>query len=420
MRNVIAIAALLLAPALSAATLCVNPANPSCYQTITAAVSAAHSGDIVQIAHGTYHEDVVIPVALSLVGENPANTIIDATGLGNGVYIDGLDNAGLSNVLVTGLTIANANFEGILITNASKVTIKANRVAGNDRSLNFQALTCDGLPAFETSEGEDCGEGIHLSAVDHSTISNNVIENNSGGVLISDETGPTHDNTVSSNVVQNNIFDCGITMPSHPRAPQFQPGSPFGVYSNTISGNQVTGNGLNGVGAGIGIFGFLPGATVRDNLITGNTIIGNGIPGFSMHGHSGLEVLNNNQIIGNYISGNGADSEDAATPGPAGINIYSAGTVTGTVISHNVIKNEALDVVVNIRGGAATATENNLNGKGAGVADLGLGTVDASSNWWGCAQGPNAHGCSSVTTLGVLFTPWLSSPAVPNGTPAKD
>ena len=199
-----------------------------------------------------------------------------------------------------------------------------------------------------------------MTGVDHSTISNNLIENNSGGVLISDETAPTHDNTVSNNVVQNNVFDCGITMPSHPRAPAFQPGSPFGVYSNTVSGNRVTGNGLNGVGAGIGVFrSFLPGATVRDNLITGNTISGNGISRLlHVHGHSGLEVLNNNnQIIGNYISDNGADNQDATTPGPAGINIYSAGTVTGTVISQNVIKNEAFDIVVNIRSGAATATQ---------------------------------------------------------------
>lgn len=424
MKHILWTAAVLLVPALPAATLCVNPGKPNCFPTIAAAVSAAHSGDIVQIAHGTYKEDVIISISLSLVGENSANTMIDATGLANGVYINGLGdptsglgNPGISNVLVTGLTIVNANFEGILITNASNVTINANIVAGNDRSLDFASSTCPGIPAFETSEGEDCGEGIHLIAVNHSTISNNISANNSGGILISDETGPTHDNTISGNIVQNNVLDCGITIPSHPRAQQFLPGSPFGVYNNTVSGNQVTGNGLDGVGAGIGMFGFMPGATVTGNVITGNTISGNGLPGVAMHGHSGLEVLNNNQIIGNYISDNGADTADAATPGPAGINIYSHGTVTGTVISQNVIKKEAFDIVVNIASGTVMATQNNLNGNGAGVANLGLGTVDATSSWWGCASGPNMPGCSTVTTPGVLFSPWLSSPAVPNGKP---
>ena len=46
--------------------------------------------------------------------------------------------------------------------------------------------------------------------------------------------------------------------------------------------------------------------------------------------------LNNNQIIGNKISGNLADADDTATPGRVGININSGGGGTpiwGTIIS---------------------------------------------------------------------------------------
>src|SRR5438552_17255803 len=83
------------------ATLCVqkNP-SPGCpYPSISAAVAAA-AGDVVQVSQGTYKEDVVIGKAISLVGANRNNTIIDATGLKNGIYVDGLDNAGLSVVSV--------------------------------------------------------------------------------------------------------------------------------------------------------------------------------------------------------------------------------------------------------------------------------------------------------------------------------
>lgn len=398
------------------ATLCVDAGKAACFATIGAAVSAASSGDTIQVAQGIYKEDVILGKSLSLVGKNSANTIIDATGLANGIYIDGLDHANLSKVVVTGFTVENANFEGILITDASLVTIQGNHVTNNDRGLDFATSSCPGLPDFETAEGVDCGEGLHLMGVDHSTIANNLIDGNSGGILISDETAPTHDNLIVSNNVLNNTLDCGITIPSHPRSPHAPKGPPFGVFQNTIVGNVSSGNGLNGVGAGIGIFGFLPKARVSENVITGNRITGNGLPGIAMHGHSGLEILNNNVITSNYISGNGADAADAATPGPTGINIYSAGAVTGTVISQNVIKDEADDIVIHTSA-PVNANQNNLNGSGVGIANLGNGTVDATNNWWGCANGPNAPGCSSVTGSNVQVSPWLSSPAVPNGSP---
>ena len=62
--------------------------------------------------------------------------IMNETGKANGVYIDGRDNPGLRQVVVAGFTIQNAKFEGILVTNASSVTISDNRVDSNDLALN--------------------------------------------------------------------------------------------------------------------------------------------------------------------------------------------------------------------------------------------------------------------------------------------
>lgn len=406
-----------------AATLCVDPGKIGCYGTIGAAVLHATPGDTIEVAQGKYQEDVVIGKSLSLIGKNVANTVIDATGLANGVYIDGLDHPGLTGVTVTGFTIENANFEGVLITNASNVTLQNNRIVNNDRNLNVATLTCPGLPAFETNEDFDCGEGVHISGLSNSTISANTIENNSGGILVSDETGPTHDNLIASNVVRNNVLDCGITIPSH------QPGvpgvsHPFGIYKNTIAGNDVSGNGVQEEGAGIGLFAFQAGGRVSDNLITGNRITNNGLPGVTFHAHqpfngnSPPENLNNNVITGNYIAGNGEDSEDAATPGRTGINVFGFGAITGTVIMQNVIKDEDADIVVNTPAPAVVdAHFNNLNGPAIGVANLSTAIVSATNNWWGCSQGPNSPGCASTTGLNIQVVPWLSSPVVPNGSP---
>jgi parallel beta-helix repeat protein len=406
-----------------AATLCVGT-QTGCYATIGAAVAVANPGDTIEVAQGIYHENVVIGKSLSLVGKNSANTIIDASGLANAIYVDGLDHAGLSHVTISSLTIRNADFEGVLITNTSYVTLDNNRITGNDRGLVFTSggPICPGLPPFETAEDFDCGEAVHVTGLDHSVLSNNLVEDNAGGFLVSDETGPTHDNVITGNVVRNNVFDCGITIPTHPSAPQFQPRVPFGIFSNTVSNNVVSGNGVQGEGAGVGLFGFIPGGRVSDNLIIGNILTNNGLPGIAVHAHSPGLDFSNNRFIANYLAGNGEDTEDAATPGPTGINVYSLFPIYGTVAEQNVVKSEAVDLVFHIAvpaGPTATleAHNNNFNGQGIGVDNIGVGVVNATNNWWGCAQGPGAPGCSSVAGAGVLDTPFLSSPAVPNGTP---
>ena len=80
--------ALTACPAMFAATHCVNQnGSHGCYRTITAAVNASAPGDIIQVAEGTYNEDVMISKSLSLVGQNRHNTVIEASGLANGINI---------------------------------------------------------------------------------------------------------------------------------------------------------------------------------------------------------------------------------------------------------------------------------------------------------------------------------------------
>ncbi|MGH9431048.1 MAG: NosD domain-containing protein [Terriglobia bacterium] len=384
--------------------LCVNPrGTKGCYAKIGQAVAAASPNDTIQVAAGLYKEDVIVGIPLSLIAAN-RGAVIDATGLPNGVYIDGMDNPGLVNVVVAGFTIRNANFEGILATNASSVTLLGNNVMENDKSLNPSGGVCPGLPPFETEEGFDCGEGIHLSGVDHSIVANNTSANNSGGILLSDDTAATHDILVTGNLVLNNPYDCGITLASHPPATG---SSPFGVYHNTIISNVSNRNGLAvGGGAGIGIFDSVPGAANYQNVVSNNRLIGNGLPGVAMHSHTPGQTLTDNVIVGNFIMSNGPDSGDAQTPGPTGINVFGVSPATGTVVSQNTIVKESVDVAVKTPA-AVDVHLNNLLGGGTGVDNLGGGTSSATENYWGCPAGPGAKGCSSAAGPGVLSAPWL-------------
>lgn len=400
----------------SAATLCVNPKGSSgCYKTIGAAVSAAAAGDQINIGPGQYSESVTVNKTLSLVGAGAGSTIIDAQGLSNGIYIDGLDNSGLSGVLITGLTIRNANFEGVLVTNTSNSVISNNHITNNDQGLNYSAATCPGQPTFETNEGMDCGEGMHLVGTFAVTVTNNVVDLNSGGILLSDETGPNFENLITGNTVRDNPFDCGITLASHAPSPEASSKLPYGVFSNNIVGNTVLSNGLAGAGAGVGIFAPGPGNMSPENKVIGNVIMNNAQAGVAVHNHAappGAPAVNLNDLVimRNYISGNGADTADAATPGPVGINIYGVAGIYATQILENTIDNEADDVVINNPGGSSVHM-NNLLGGGVGINNLGKGFVDGTVNFFGCPGGPGTTGgCSAVKGSGVTSSPSLGAP----------
>lgn len=393
-----------------AGTLCVNPSGwGGCYKTIGAAVAAAAPNDVIEVGAGTYKESVTITKPLSL---NATLATIDAEGLSRGIFVDGLAATGLANVHISGFTVKKANFEGILVANASEVSISNNTVTGNNLSLNNGA--CPGIEAFEPGEQGDCGEGIHLLGADHAIVTGNIVHNNSGGILLSDDTGATHDNLISFNQVSDNPFACGIVLASHPASSYVPSGISPGVFHNTVYRNSSEHNGYSaGGGAGVGLFAAVPGASTYGNVVVENYLARNGHPGISMHAHVPGQNVTDNMLVGNTLVNNGADTADAATPGPTGINLYSAGPNTGNTVSANTIEQETDDVAVSVPS-PVVVEFNNLSGRKAGVDNIGAGLVDATSNWWGCFTGPSTSGaCASATGSNILYAPWLTFPVVP-------
>ena len=400
-----------------AADLCVDPSGKGgCTTTISAAVAAANPFDVIRVHAGTYHEDVVIPKPLSLIGDSQ-RSIIDATGLVNGVNVDGHGNAGLSHVVVSGFTVRNADAQGIVVTNASYITIADNEVMGNDRALTppippSETPTCPAVPAyFQAGEGFDCGEGIHFSAVDHSVISGNHVHHNAGGILTSDDTGSSHDNTIIGNIVEDNPYDCGITIASHHFS--LAPVDPsVGIYHIAVVGNISRRNGLAvGEGAGVGIFTGPPGGQNNANVVANNTLTGNGLPGVAMHMHAPNQTLNDHLIIGNVISGNAGDPDLVDDPQSMGISILAPVVpIKGVVITQNVFRREDIAIAINAVPGSTIAAHLNSFTAKTGIDNMNAGTIDATLNWWKCSKGPDEPGCAGVEGGGVLTNPWLTQP----------
>ena len=390
--------------------ICVDQHGKGCYTTIQQAVDSAPAGAIIAVTPGTYAEMVTIGKTLTLQASNGKVTI-DATGQAQGIFVHG---AAASGSVIAGFTVENALREGILAQATSHLTIANNTVQHNDQGWTAPATpgefaSCPGANPFDQ---DDCGEGLHLNGVTDSVVSDNRVQNNVGGILLTDEAGPNHDNLVTHNLVKDNRRDCGITLPSHP-AGFTADGRPLpgnGVYQNKILDNVSTGNG----GAGVGMFTPTPGTASYDNLVKGNTLTDNGLPGVALHAHAPGQNLNGNQIIDNIIANNGSD-DDAGTSGPTGIIVFSdaangAAPITGMTITGNTINREAIDVYFGTSAINLALHQNNLMDGGAvGVQNAGTGTVDATNNYWGCPNGPGAPGCS--TAMGtVLYTPWLTQP----------
>jgi hypothetical protein len=456
--------------------LCVNSnGDNGCSTTVQAAidsVSAPSSKIIIQ--PGTYTASCNGPAcSVAMIGSAAANgpslngltlqcvgsATLDATNLDHAVYI-----SGVNEVTIQGCAAKNAARESILVENADNVHIANNEVAANDQAMaatvgqgtppcptfispgapGTQAIQCcpdafKGGPGSFPQDNDDCGEGVHLRSVSHSVIEGNSVHDNIGGILVTDETGPSDDNLITNNNSSHNQAfggDCGITLPSHlactsastdatgcAQAPPvngiFQG---YGVFHNAVIGNVLQHNGASGAG----VFanpGIPPGAATKafGNLLAGNIVEDNGQPGLAIHVHAANGDADNNVLIGNILSGNGGDAEaEGSSPPTTGIEVLSNGSfgngfstaapIVGTAISQNQISDEDIDVWVGNTATDVNAFLNDLIGIGAtGINNAGTGVVTATDNWWGCPQGPGASGCSGVTGT-VVSSPFLLQP----------
>lgn len=333
------------------------------FSTIQSAINTAPDNATIIVCAGTYHEQVVISKQVTLVGQH---AIIDQSGVTPTftITLPGLGQQTIfaavivvsSHVTLKGFTIRHAEGEGVLAAGLtgplSNIVISHNAVVHNDlgggvppQSKYFQCAAQGQVPG-------DCGEGVHFAGnVAFSTIQDNFIAFNSGGVLLSDDVGPTHNNMVEGNVVTENAFDCGITVPGHNPGALNAQGVPqpavAGVYRNVIRNNAVTDNGQKGEGAGVLFANAGPGTASYDNLVEGNFIAGNELSGVTMHAHTigkgQFEDLNGNRIVDNVIGTNNTGGDPLDFPASpqdketTGVLVFSGGVKVRVKIARNLI-----------------------------------------------------------------------------------
>ena len=329
-----------------------NNANPCTASApckeIQHTVSKAHPGDTVIVEKGTYRQFISIKTRVRIIGVG--GPVEDLRGRDNGFNITGKKASG---TVISGFIVEHATFEGILAQATSHITISNNIVKNNDQGIHAQQPSGECKP--NGGGPGDCGEAIHLIGVTGSTVTRNTVFGNLGGILLSDEAGPTAHNVISRNNVHGNVVDCGITVVAHKPdlGANGQPNPKVGgVFANLIANNLVVGNGTKGEGGGVLLAAGAPGGAVYNNVIKDNTATGNGLAGITIHSHdfgpAPAADLNGNRIIGNKLNHNGvADKSEAefggadfATGATVGILVGSAKVkLQGIVISGNTINN---------------------------------------------------------------------------------
>jgi parallel beta-helix repeat protein len=247
---------------------------PGDYSTIGAAITAASPGDTINVAPGTYAENVLINKALTLVStvQNGANIQGNVSITVNSVTVDGFHITNFGQIPVP-------DYSGVYIPSGTGVVVINNLI-----------------------------DGIAIDPVTHLTVGVHTLYGGNAGVLVKD------------NVIQNvrmGIYNQGSTM--NIEGNTINNASHCGIGVDTSLGTTITGNTISGSGdVGIEVFGS--NVVVHLNNITGYD--------FGLQ-TSGPNVDAENNWWGNATGPNNPDSNPSGTGVGVSNNVAFAPWLTG-------------------------------------------------------------------------------------------
>jgi nitrous oxidase accessory protein NosD len=195
---------------------------PDDYSTIQSAVDATNPGDTVYVRSGTYSESVSVNKAISLVGENKANTIVDGVvRLGaNDIHFKGFTLNGECAMSVDGenciieennLILTSNQFAGISV-HKTKNIIRSNFVQGPPAGAGILVYGGGKASTIVDNTVADACFGVFLWGAADVTVKGNIIEDNQAGVVLSEDYQtsciPSGNDIIENDIKTNN--DCGI------------------------------------------------------------------------------------------------------------------------------------------------------------------------------------------------------------------
>jgi hypothetical protein len=249
------------------------------FKTIQYAINDVRvvDSDTINVAAGTYNEDIQINKGLTIQSSTgAANTIIRGSGGGSSYYMIRIHH---SNVTFDGFTVTNPDYQGgadasgILVGNYSGVS--ANNINILNNIIKAVRNGTQGTPSNYGAAGINIGRGAPSNIV----ISGNVIEN------IHNPNGASNDHTCGINVWDNGN---GITI-SNNRISDIKYNGILFQYANNV---QVTSNTITQCEVGVKADPYT-GATVSGVTMHHNVIVDNSDHGVDNHSPNVVNAANN-------------------------------------------------------------------------------------------------------------------------------
>ncbi len=323
---------LIMPPVVRAATINV----PGNYTTIQAAIDAATAGDTINVAAGTYTEQLLIQKSLNIIGAGSATTFIVSPTAGHASVAQGSSTwdyivaayptAGTINVRIEGFTI-NDNSRNKTSGTTALVAVFFRDVAGATSGLFNCAIS--GFPA--TPDYECFGIKIY-GASSLSISGNTLISYTRDAIGANGGTGGNPTVTIINNICTGSAAPLqGISL--------------VDGATGTVSGNTVTGHTRVSAWPGVGILVFNSSGVT----INGNNNISNCTRGIEL----------------SMSSGNTVDQNTISNAGEFGIAVSQC---SGTGSNNNTVKRNTIGTAAGAAAGLVITENSNSNMIGGNTA----------------------------------------------------
>ena len=350
--------------------------------TIQDGVDNANAGDVLEVAAGTYTEQVDVDKNLTIRGAGVGSTIIE----------------GMANMPLYFTTSAN-NHPVIYVHNAANVTLKKFTLDGDGQgnsNYRYQGIAYSNAGGLIDSvevtgiretplNGNQHGIGIFADA--SAGTARSLTVQNSKVIDFQKNAMSFSGVDLTANVYDNEVIGAGplgTPLPAQ-NGVQF-----YGIAGGTIQGNHI--EGFEYTPSSYSAAGILCYSNAGTINITGNTLSNNEVHIYNFNGDANVmtnDIQNGDYGVLGYEYGTAVNmliTNNNLAHLQRGISGYSAGAQTVTMLAN---QNSITDI-------DSFAVENG----GSSV------TIDASCNWYGTADSASIDALMYGT---VTYSPWLTN-----------